>query len=41
VRNSLSVATLLADQFEDSTDPDIAKAGPLIVQSTKMAADMC
>ena len=41
VRNSLTVATLLADQLEDSTDPEIAKAGPLIVQSTKMAADMC
>jgi len=41
VRNSLTVATLLADQLEDSTDPEIAKAGPLIVQSTKMAAEMC
>ena len=41
VRNSMTVATLLADQLEDSSDPDIAKAGPLIVQSTKMAAEMC
>lgn len=41
VRNSLSVATLLADQLESNADPKIAKAGTLIVSSTKMAADMC
>ena len=41
VRNSLSVATLLADQLETSADPNTAKAGTLIVSSTKMAADMC
>ena len=41
IRNGLSVASLLADQLESSADPDTAKAGKLILTSTKMAADMC
>ena len=41
LRNSLAAATLLSDQLEDSTDPQIKQAAPLIVRSTRLATDMC
>ena len=41
MRNVLSSAVLLSDSLEQSDDPKVARAGPVVSQAIQRAVDMC
>ena len=41
MRNVLATAVLLSDSLENSKDPKVASAGPVVSQAIQRAVDLC